>query len=249
MSAGMSLTEIWRSAVVGDGRLPPETELADLLGMGRNSVREALIRLEADGYISRRHGAGTFANPAAMDVQVRVDRTQEYADILRGLGCVPRIELLEAGWVEAAPRTLEKLRAEPGTLIFRTCKRWLADGAPVMYAEDLIPARRRVTVDATLSVLEIARIVNGHTTEWVSSLVEARLAGENAAALGVAASQPLLRLEQVGVSRDGQRCWLAKEYHNGNSGQRPLRYGLVRTVMTGSDDRAIGAQPAPGPAA
>ncbi|WP_437614891.1 FadR/GntR family transcriptional regulator [Erwinia sp. V71] len=41
-------------------RLPPERELAEKLGVSRNTVREALKRWEALGIISRRKGSGTF---------------------------------------------------------------------------------------------------------------------------------------------------------------------------------------------
>ncbi|MBS4753138.1 GntR family transcriptional regulator [Nocardioides sp. zg-ZUI104] len=231
-----SLRDIWQAAVGADGRLPPETELADLLGMGRNSVREVLIRLEAEGYIARRHGAGTFANPAAMDIGVRIDRTMEFAEVVRGLGHEARVELLEAGWVSPSPDIVEKLQVRDGYLVYRTCKRWLADGHPVMYAEDFIPAPRKVAVDAAKSVLVIAERANGHVTEWVSSLVEAQVAGDRADDLGVGRSTPLLRLEQVGVSRIGTRCWLAREYHSGSAGPLPLRYGLVRTVLPGIEE-------------
>ena len=41
-------------------RLPAERELADQLGVGRNSVREALRELEMLGLVEARQGAGTF---------------------------------------------------------------------------------------------------------------------------------------------------------------------------------------------
>ncbi|MCC7446118.1 MAG: FadR family transcriptional regulator [Anaerolineae bacterium] len=47
-------------AVVPGQRLPPERELAERLGVGRNSVREALKILEAVGLVESRVGDGTF---------------------------------------------------------------------------------------------------------------------------------------------------------------------------------------------
>lgn len=41
-------------------RLPPERELAEKLGVSRNTVREALKRWEALGIIARKKGSGTF---------------------------------------------------------------------------------------------------------------------------------------------------------------------------------------------
>ena len=42
-----------------NGRIPPETELASDLGVSRTTVRDALSRLEHEGTIYRRQGAGT----------------------------------------------------------------------------------------------------------------------------------------------------------------------------------------------
>ncbi len=63
---------------VGD-RLPPETQLAETLGIGRSTIREALNRWEGLGIIRRRRGDGTYlaARPhgaeGLMPLQVRLE--------------------------------------------------------------------------------------------------------------------------------------------------------------------------------
>ncbi|WP_374622943.1 FadR/GntR family transcriptional regulator, partial [Devosia sp.] len=44
---------------IGD-RLPPEVSLANALGVGRSTIREALNRWEGLGIIRRRRGDGTY---------------------------------------------------------------------------------------------------------------------------------------------------------------------------------------------
>lgn len=44
----------------GDGRLPPERDLARILGVGRRVLRGALGVLEREGEVSRKQGRGTF---------------------------------------------------------------------------------------------------------------------------------------------------------------------------------------------
>jgi GntR family transcriptional regulator, transcriptional repressor for pyruvate dehydrogenase complex len=48
-----------RELVPGE-RLPPERELAERFGVGRNSIREALRELNMLGLVASRHGEGTF---------------------------------------------------------------------------------------------------------------------------------------------------------------------------------------------
>ena len=52
-------------------RLPPERELARMLGVSRIPVREALRTLAAQGLIEIRHGQGTFVAPSGVDAAVR----------------------------------------------------------------------------------------------------------------------------------------------------------------------------------
>jgi GntR family transcriptional repressor for pyruvate dehydrogenase complex len=76
---------------VGD-RLPPEITLAEHLGVGRSTIREALNRWEGLGLIRRKRGAGTFLS----------------AKVPSSKGLVPTMILLEG---EALLRLLEVRRA------------------------------------------------------------------------------------------------------------------------------------------
>lgn len=55
-------------------RLPPERELATLLGASRPSIREALRSLQTKGYVEIRHGAGVFVTepPTARSLRAAV---------------------------------------------------------------------------------------------------------------------------------------------------------------------------------
>lgn len=60
----LTLSKIRKMISAGElgsgGRLPPERELAQALGVGRRSLRRALDVLEGEGQLSRRQGRGTF---------------------------------------------------------------------------------------------------------------------------------------------------------------------------------------------
>lgn len=48
-------------------KLPPERELAERFGIGRNSIREAIRQLELLGLVEARQGEGTFITEATID--------------------------------------------------------------------------------------------------------------------------------------------------------------------------------------
>ena len=68
-----SLLELFKQLIAegvlspGD-RLPPERELAKVVGVSRSSLRQALKVLENMGVISQRVGSGTRLNPAAASI-------------------------------------------------------------------------------------------------------------------------------------------------------------------------------------
>ena len=95
-------------------RLPTESELMRMFGVGRSTVREAVRMLSDRGFLNVRQGAGTFvAAPAASDALV--EQRLRRADI-RELDEVRKI--LEAAIVERAaarrtPQDMERIPARP----------------------------------------------------------------------------------------------------------------------------------------
>src|SRR3984885_14768754 len=62
-------------------RLPPEQEIAGMLGISRGTLRTALQRLENTGEIVRRQGSGTFVGRVAVPTQLaeRLERRRARA--------------------------------------------------------------------------------------------------------------------------------------------------------------------------
>ena len=70
-------------------RLPPEHEVAAMLGVSRGTLRSALQRLEESGEIVRRQGSGTFVGRTAFAsaLDERLERLEPYSSVAsrRGL--------------------------------------------------------------------------------------------------------------------------------------------------------------------
>lgn len=226
------LLPIWRETVLSGEALPSEESLAETLGASRPAIREALIRMEANGLVRRLHGAGTFANPAALDVGLRLDNDLDFADRLAAVGFEVAVELLRAEVIGLAADVATELAVDPGTRALCTLKRWRADGVVAVVALDHVPLARRTTDDqavavAARSVREISQLVGLGASDWLCTWPTAvELDADIAPWLEYDAGRAALQIEQLGVARLGGRVFHAIEHH------RPgiVEYGLIRTV-------------------
>jgi DNA-binding GntR family transcriptional regulator len=69
-------------------RLPPEHEVAEMLGVSRGTLRTALQRLEDTGEIVRRQGSGTFVGHVHVPSQLdeRLERLEPYSSLAKRRG-------------------------------------------------------------------------------------------------------------------------------------------------------------------
>ena len=84
--------EIRSGALALGDRLPPERELIEQLGVSRATVREALMLLEADGFIqvrAGRHGGAYVTSP-------KIERLATILDVILAVEQTTTEQLLEA---------------------------------------------------------------------------------------------------------------------------------------------------------
>ncbi|WP_233519964.1 FadR/GntR family transcriptional regulator [Prauserella sp. PE36] len=91
-------------------RLPPERELAALLGVSRPSLREALRSLKAQGHVEVRHGAGVFVADPATTRTLRQAMLTEEMSLAELFDMREVLELPAAAWA-ASNGDAEKLAA------------------------------------------------------------------------------------------------------------------------------------------
>ncbi len=107
---GQILERIASGALPEGARLPSENQICRDFGVSRPTVREALMRLQADGLVTTRPGSGTFVRRRPPEGLTRLARVTDVPGLLRALEV--RIGLEAQGAALAARRrTPEDLRA------------------------------------------------------------------------------------------------------------------------------------------
>jgi GntR family transcriptional regulator len=124
-----------------DGRIPSETDLANQLGVSRTTIRDALSRLELEGAIYRKQGAGTFINEAGLQVKIRLEEIWGYEAMLEAHGYTPSIRIIAVEEKAASPKIAADLSLERDEPVLVVQKLFLADGEPVILSLNHLPTK------------------------------------------------------------------------------------------------------------
>jgi GntR family transcriptional regulator len=193
-------------------RLPPEHDLAAMLGISRGTLRMALERLEATGEIVRRQGSGTFvgqvARPAALDEGL--EHLEPYSSIARGRGLELTVQDLRIEQQPAAAEVAQTLGVESGTPLTEISRVLLADGQPAARMVDTIrpdvglpaEARLRRALERGEMVLDVL-IGEGVPVAYAATAILPRL---------VTARERLGR--ELGIHRPTAVLELAEVFHS-----------------------------------
>lgn len=223
------ILHLWRADAE---TLPSEPRLAELTGASRNSVREALIRLEERGYVHRTQGARTSPNRRLPGVGRRIDQQFDHSLSIRAAGYEPTLELVASDRLTLAAGDPTRYDELPdGTGVLRTVKMWRVDAAPYALAEDLVPLSREVDLDPHRPVFELAEAANGIRVAWETLWIDAiALDAERAAILSTDAGTPAIEMTYCGYGVDDAIGYWSREV------QLPapagLRNALIRRVRS-----------------
>lgn len=192
-----------------DGRIPAETDLAEQLGISRTTVRAALNRLESEGIIFRKQGAGTFVNEAGLQVKSRLDEIWSYEAMLADHGYTASTHILSVTTETADDVLAGKLHLSPGTAVLTVVKLFLANDQPVILARNYIPQR---LISGTVTAVDFQQPIYDflwqHSSEnlnyYLSEIVPISADKIVAAALNVPPQKPLIAFHETGYNDNNE---------------------------------------------
>jgi GntR family transcriptional regulator len=119
-------------------RLPPENELAEMLGVSRTTVRSALQSLEQHGVLTRSPRRGTLVHGRLSPSMVGLQRLIGFTRMLEEQGY--SVETLTDSKITVTPpdEVLQAIGAVKGTPIYEIDRLFLASGKPAIWAINYI---------------------------------------------------------------------------------------------------------------
>lgn len=207
------------------GRIPSETDLADQLGVSRTTIRDALSRLEIEGVIYRKQGAGTFVNKAGLQIRTRLEEIWCYEAVLEAHGYTPATRILS---VRLERRTADPdIAAQKGMLFVR--KLFLADGEPVILTHNHLPVdlinRPYVEGDFHVPIYRFLEdFTDQHLSYYLSEIVPVTATKALAEALHLPSKIALISFEETGYNDDNVPILKATSYFR----DELLRLRLIR---------------------
>jgi GntR family transcriptional regulator len=209
------LEEITSSQLQPGTKLPSEGQLAKRFNVSRATVRDAVRALVEAGYVSRRRGSGSYVTERRR-MPHGLDSTLSYLAMIETAGMHAGMHILAASFEESGAHD-SPLQLSTGDTVLAVERVRTADGRPVIYSLDRIPARLLRTdfdlqnLDPSLFALLTS---SGHAADHATATLRAVAATSHTAkVLGVRRGKPLLYIEEIDFGLDGTPVMLSREWH------------------------------------
>lgn len=198
---------------VGD-RLPNEQELCDRFSVSRATIREASRALIDAGYLSRRHGTGTFVmrrpNRHAMDLNL------SYTAMIQDAGYTPSVRVVRQSREVADEATREHLQLEEGDEVLLVERIRYADERPVVYSLDsvavnIIPSTQ--LGDVGPSLFEFLENIHRGARNGRARILPVLATATESEHLLVPVGVPLLFIDEVDYDENGAPVLASREWH------------------------------------
>jgi GntR family transcriptional regulator len=195
-------------------QLPGEKELAAQLGISRATLREALLNLEQDGVVVRRHGVGTFVAPGfGHRLEGGLERLESVLELAARQKLQVQVGDLEVRQAQADADLAARLRVQPGTPLTDVRRVVMMDGKPVAYMADVV-------LSSILSPADVDGTFSGSVLDLLRQKAERKAVQAMADIVAVDADRFLVQKLRV---RPGQALLLLEETVFDDAG-RPLEF-------------------------
>jgi DNA-binding FadR family transcriptional regulator len=205
---GQVLEQIVSGALNEGERLPSEKELCRLFAVSRPVVREALMRLQADGLVSAQQGVGTFVARRPPSALIELARPADVASILASFEARVGLEC-EAAALAAKRRSEQQLSAMRSAL--SAMQRKTAERKPAIEA-DMRFHRTVALASENDYIVQLLDALHVGTERWLEIVLNIT-AGHTSAERARRVYDEHVRIFEAIRERDVELARLMMRYH------------------------------------
>lgn len=197
--------------------LPKEVDIAEKLGVARNTVRHAISKLVNEGLLVRKKGVGTKV--AARRIPTRLDSWWSFTKEMKARGVDVVNFALEVVAVPANEEVAEAMHIKKGTKLIQLSRLRGTSGGPSLLSVSWFHPRLKMTGDENFStplyqmMEEDFGVIVAVSREEISAIsAEESLADK----FGVEVGAPLLFRQRIVSDTDGRMVEYNKVYYKGD---------------------------------
>lgn len=210
--------------------IPSELELAEIYGVSRPTIRQALQILVSDGYLEKRRRRGTVVTKPKVSQSFTMS-ISSFEDAMRLAGRLPKTKVLVFKRERANAEVEKRLELTRGQDIFKLVRLRYADDLPNVFVESYIPCALYPGLDSfdfNESSLYAAMDACGNPVMTARRRLEVIKAdGAAAALLDVEAGDPLLLFHTVARDASGTAVEYSVATYRGESNSFELNVSRV----------------------
>lgn len=199
-------------------QFPSEADLAAQLGISRPTLREALLNLEREDVLVRKHGVGTFVAPGyGHRLESGLERLESVLELAARQGLQVEFDALQVQEEPADPELADKLQVATGTPLTSVHRVIVVDSVPVAYMSDVtlssILSPDDVDERFNGSVLDLLRQKGGQQiAQAMADIVALNADASLADKLGVEPEQAVLLIEEILFDEAGTAVEFSRNY-------------------------------------
>ena len=205
---------IENGVIAPEDALPPERDLAEMLGVSRITVRKAIDDLAEEGLLVRKQGSGTFVSNR---VEKNFAKLTSFSEEMRARGREPRSVWINKAAGTVTPEESLTLRLSPGTPVFRFHRIRFADDVAMAIEYATVLADCLPSLDAVAtSLYEALEQAGNRPVRALQRLRAVLFTAEQAKLLKAQERDAGLLVARVGYLKDGRAVEFSQSYYRGD---------------------------------
>lgn len=188
-----------------DSQIPPERDLAELAGVSRVTVRNAIAKLVADGLVEQQRGAGSFVRELAPRHQQSLSSLVSFTESMAARGKTSTSVILSRGLFSPSPDEMMALGLASNDRVSRIARLRSADGVSMAIENsslpvDILPDPNRVDT----SLYDTLREDGCAPSRAIQRVTAINADPQDAKRLGLPSGAAVLKIERTALLDSGR---------------------------------------------